>query len=73
MKQLLFCFTALTAAALSGVSAAGVPVQKIGNSCPTGTYTTRDICVPTGNTLVFITDGGCPVGWTKSARYYCVK
>ena len=71
MKPLFFCLASVLAAQV--VSAAGVPVQKIGNSCPTGTDTTRNSCVPTGNTLVFITDGGCPVGWTKSARYYCVK
>ena len=70
MKPLLFCLiSVLTAQA----AFAGLPVNKYGNSCPTGTYSTRNSCVPTGDTQVYVTEGGCPVGWTKSARYYCVR
>ena len=72
MKSLIFCF----AVCLTGqvALAQSAPVPRVGGSCPTGTYSSGGSCVPTGNTQVYINGGGsCPLGWTKSARYYCVR
>jgi hypothetical protein len=42
--------------------------------CKTGTTSQGGACVPRGNTQVFVNgDGPCPAGWTRSARYYCVR
>ena len=71
MKTTLF---ALIALAIGQVALAQeTPVPKVGASCPTGTYSTQNVCVPQGDTQVFVTSGGCPVGWTKSASHYCVR
>jgi hypothetical protein len=72
MKSLIFCF----AVCLTGqvALAQSTPVPRVGGSCPTGTYSSSGSCVPTGNTQVYVNGGGsCPLGWTKSARYYCVR
>ena len=53
--------------------AQSLPVAKYGQ-CPTGTYSSGGSCVPRGNVQVFVNgDGPCPAGWTRSARYYCVR
>lgn len=72
MKPLLFCL----GACLIGqtVLAQSVPVPRVGGSCPRGTYTQSGSCVPVGSTQVYLNGGGsCPLGWTRSARYYCVR
>jgi hypothetical protein len=71
MQSFLFCLGACLVG--QAVLAQGTPVPKVGGSCPTGTYSTQGVCVPQGDTQVFVTDGGCPQGWVKSARYYCVR
>jgi hypothetical protein len=71
MKTTLF---ALIALAIGQVALAqSIPVIKYGQ-CPTGTYSSSGSCVPRGNVQVFVNgDGPCPAGWTRSARYYCVR
>jgi len=71
MKPFLFCLISVCVA--EAVLAQGTPVPKVGGSCPTRTYSSRGVCVPTGDTQVFLTDGSCPVGWVRSARHYCVR
>ena len=72
MKTTLF---ALIALAIGQVALAqSLPVARVGGSCPTGTYSSGGSCVPRGNVQVFVNgDGPCPAGWTRSARYYCVR
>ena len=72
MKPALFC---LAACLFGQVALAQVmPVPRVGGSCPTGTSYSNGACVPRGNTQVFVNGGGsCPAGWTRSARYYCVR
>lgn len=69
MKSVLFCSLSLLAAQV--VLAQTGPVPRYG-SCPTGTDAQGGACVPRGDRQVFVTEGQCPAGWTKSARYYCV-
>jgi len=71
MKAFLFCLGSILVS--QATLAQSVPVQKVGGSCPTGTYSSQGSCVPIGNTQVFISYEGCPVGWTRSAGYYCVR
>ena len=70
MKPFLFCLSAVIAG--QAVLAQSVPVPRYG-SCPTGTDAQGGACVPRGDRQVFVTEGQCPAGWTKSARYYCVR
>ena len=71
MKSVLFCSLSLFVAQVA--LAQSVPVPRYG-SCPTGTSSQGGACVPRGNTQVFVNgDGPCPSGWTRSARYYCVR
>ena len=70
MKPFLFCLGSVLAAQVA--LAQGTPVQRFGQ-CPTGTYTSGDVCVPTGDNQVFYNGGGsCPLGWTSS-KNYCVR
>ena len=70
MKAVLFCLGSLVAA--QATLAQTGPVPRYG-SCPTGTDAQGGACVPRGDRQVFVTEGQCPAGWTKSARYYCVR
>ena len=68
MKALLIVLLGLCAQA----NAQGIPVYRQGQ-CPTGTYTSGNSCVPTGNQQVYYNGGGpCPQGWTSS-KGYCVR
>ena len=70
MKPFLFCLASVCVG--SAVLAQGTPVPKVGQ-CPTGTFTSGDVCVPTGDTQVFYNGGrSCPLGWTSS-KQYCVR
>lgn len=72
MKTFLFCLGAVCVGQLA--LAQPIPVPRVGDSCPTGTTASRGSCVPLGDTEVYVSlDGSCPVGWTRSARYYCVR
>lgn len=70
MKSLLFALASVCLA--EAALAQSVPVPRFG-SCPTGTDAQGGACVPRGDRQVFVTEGQCPAGWTKSARYYCVR
>jgi hypothetical protein len=73
MKSFLFCLSACLVG--NAVLAQSVPVPKVGGGCPTGTTSSSGSCVPNGNTQVFLnpSGGSCPLGWTRSASYYCVR
>jgi hypothetical protein len=72
MKSFLFCLGTVCIA--QSVLAQSVPVPRVGGSCPTGTRSSSGSCVPVGDTQVYLSpDGTCPLGWTRSARYYCVR
>jgi hypothetical protein len=71
MKYVLFALLSLSVA--QAALAQSVPVPRFG-SCPTGTSSQGGSCVPQGRTQVFVNgDGPCPLGWTRSARFYCVR
>lgn len=70
MKAFLFCLVSVGFA--QAVLAQNTPVQKFG-TCPVGTFTSSDTCVPTGDNQVFWNGGKtCPIGWTRSQEY-CVR
>lgn len=72
MKPFLFCLTAVGVGQI--VLAQGLPVPQIQGRCPTGTYSSGNSCLATGNTEVYVNgEGSCPQGWTKSAKFYCVR
>ena len=72
MKAFIFCLGACLVG--NAVLAQSVPVPKVGGGCPTGTYSSNGSCVPRGDTQVYLNGGStCPVGWTRSATYYCVR
>ena len=70
MKPFFFCLASVLTAQV--VLAQGTPIQKVGQ-CPSRTYSSGDVCVPTGDTQVFFNGGGsCPLGWTRS-KNYCIR
>ena len=67
MKSFIHCLGTLLFA--QSTFAQGIPVYRQGQ-CPTGTYTSGNSCVPTGNRQVYYNGGGsCPLGWTSSKNY----
>jgi hypothetical protein len=71
MKVTIFALVALAVGQVA--LAQSVPVVKVGRSCPTGTYSSGNSCVPSGDTQVYYNGGGsCPLGWTSS-KGYCVR
>ena len=70
MKSFFFCLASVLVA--QAALSQGTPIQKVGQ-CPSRTYSSGDVCVPTGDTQVFFNGGGsCPQGWTSS-KQYCVR
>jgi len=58
---------------------AQTPIPRVGDSCPTGTYSSGDYCKPikssTGDTQAIIVKSGskCPTGFYSSGGSYCKR
>ena len=71
MTRYLLCFILLIAVSAS----AQAPIPRVGDSCPTGTYTSGDYCKPikssSGESQTIITKSGnkCPTGFYSSGDY----
>ncbi len=71
MYKYLICLTLLITVSAS----AQTPIPRVGDSCPTGTYSSGDYCKPikssTGESPTIITKSGskCPTGFYSSGSY----
>ena len=72
MYRYLSCFILLIAVTATAQN----PLPRQGNSCPTGTYKSRDYCkrISSSDREALPGEKGvsCPTGWQKSGGY-CVK
>ena len=74
MYRYLLCYILL----ITTTTLAQTPIPRVGDSCPTGTYSSGDYCKPfasaveKGVTIIQKSGDKCPTGWRKSGDY-CVK
>ncbi|MEP5566955.1 MAG: hypothetical protein ABJN62_03895 [Halioglobus sp.] len=76
MKVRALAFAAIALAICVPASVASDVIQKVGDRCPTGTYSSGDYCKAFSSTsnkgtkiIANPGDGDCPVGWYRSGGY----
>ena len=72
------CHLALIACLSTTAAAAGMPVQKVGDQCPSGylhDHINSQFCVPMRNTRApeTIVARKCPSGWKSDHGVYCQR